>query len=92
MPQIVGFNLSGTVPGRKATPMSTATVSAAARRPVPRGTTAGDYIKSAFMRVAEVEAAETFSDAVSTTRTPARRRNVHRSKTLGGRSLRLRRV
>ena len=84
MPPIVDFNLFEAVPEKKAISMKAATAAvAAARRPVPRGATAGDYIKSAFVKLAEVEAAESFNIAVSATCTPARRPNVHRAKTLG---------
>ena len=56
--------------------MKNAVAAAASRRPVPRGTTAGEYIKSVFMKLAEIEATEGSDEAVVTN---SRRRTYPRN-------------
>ena len=68
IPPVVDFHLFETVgPSAKANSLKVATEGAASRRPRPQGTTVGDYIQSAFTRLAVKEASEVFDKAVTPT-------------------------
>ena len=58
--------------------MKTAAAAAACRRPEPRGATVGDYLKSAFTKLAEIEAAGDPDEAVVT----KSRRRTYSSNTM----------
>ena len=62
VPPVLGFNMFEAVvhSTRSTNSMKTATEAAAARRPAPRGTTAGDYVKSALTTLAEADAEKAF--------------------------------
>ena len=69
VPPVLDFNFFGTAAPstRGANSMKTAAEAASARRPAPRGTKAGVYIHSAFVKLAKLEAKEASNAVASTT-------------------------